>query len=157
MENIWGCEETCPFCNAPCMNNVKDHIKINAKSKHYCFLHRRLSLLGIAYQDADGSLWNVDCSQINLIKRKHGPKQLKKYFPATEYETSKDPLLLSTADLHEDWYIGGVTDYKFWKWISFKYQEDIRKLYKQKLIVRPEWDYPIGDILDELKTVSYYK
>lgn len=38
LDQLWGCDEKCPFCSETCIHSIKNHIELG--EKHKCWMHR---------------------------------------------------------------------------------------------------------------------
>lgn len=127
---FWGCEVTCPFCNEPCKQANKDHVKDGIP--HECLQHRVTGLNGTFFEPERYQFWANDKLQIetcdDLIKSDLCFYYNGDYVPYEDYNKYIPKWEISS----------GKCSNQFWKWCTFKYKSDIEKDFKIKLSKIPD-------------------
>lgn len=120
-ERLWGCCETCPFCNEPCEWTDKDHLH---SVRHRCRNHRPQGLADFAWQDGTGPLMTEVCNHLIQSNDDHyysfrGSKKKYKY--------------KNYRSIYPDWEISPSDEIsKYWMWFYNKYKNEIAKMNNAK-------------------------
>ena len=120
-ERLWGCCETCPFCNEPCEWTDKDHLQ---SVRHRCRNHRPQGLIDFAWEEGRGPLMTEVCNHLIQSDDDHyysfqGSKETHKY---KDYST-----------IYPEWEISPSDEIsKYWMWFYNKYKNDIAKMNNAK-------------------------
>jgi hypothetical protein len=118
-ERLWGCCETCPFCNEPCEYTDKDHL---SSVKHSCRNHRPQGFADFAWQEGRGSLMTEACNyliQTGNYYSLQGSTETHKY---RHYRTKYPEWEISPS--------GEIS--KYWMWFYNKYKKEMAKMNKAK-------------------------
>ena len=120
-ERLWGCCESCPFCNEPCEYTDKDHLK---SVKHRCRNHRPQGLVDFAWEKGSGSLMTEVCNYlIQSNNSRYSFQGLKKKHKYKDYK-----------NIYPEWEISPTDEIsKYWMWFYNKYKNEIAKMNKAKL------------------------
>lgn len=118
-ERLWGCCETCPFCNEPCEYTDKDHL---SSVKHSCRSHRPQGFADFAWQEGKGSLMietcnyliqTGNCYSLQGSTETHKYRHYRKKYPEWEISPS-----------------GEIS--KYWMWFYNKYKNEMAQMNKAK-------------------------
>ena len=118
-ERLWGCCETCPFCNEPCEYTDKDHLP---SVRHRCRNHRPQGLVDLAWKRGSGPLITEACNyliQTGDYYSLQGSTETHKY---KDYST-----------IYPEWEISPSDEIsKYWMWFYNKYKNNIAKMNNAK-------------------------
>lgn len=121
MEKLWGCTAKCMFCAEPCRHTGKNHIEEDIP--HQCIQHRPQGIGGFHWEGTKHlvtefcNFW-VQTDQIykwgkEQNKESRYYKEYKKHFPDWDIVPSHDTS-------------------KYWMWVMFKYQNELKDYYGLK-------------------------
>uniref|UniRef100_A0A8C5PAK3 Interferon-induced very large GTPase 1 n=1 Tax=Leptobrachium leishanense TaxID=445787 RepID=A0A8C5PAK3_9ANUR len=117
-EQLAGCWETCPFCNAVCTNTVPGH-----KEDHSVKFHRPEGIKGGKWHKTEHLVTDICSSSvasddfIRLSKNNN--------IPYREYRKAGPP--------YSKWSITpDHSSLKYWKWVVCRFQSDFEKHYNNK-------------------------
>jgi hypothetical protein len=118
-ERLWGCCETCPFCNEPCEYTDKDHL---SSVKHSCRNHRPQGFVDFAWEEGRGPLMTEVCNyliQTGDYYSLQGSTETHKY---RHYRTKYPEWEISPS--------GEIS--KYWMWFYNKYKNEMAKMNNAK-------------------------
>lgn len=147
---LWGCSETCPFCDEPCQETDKIHRNVS----HTCVQHRPIGINGITYRKSQKLLIetcnyhvksNCTISCGNWCKcateksRVYHPfKQFKKHVPAWDIVPQSD-----------------MKSSKYWMWFMANHSSELANWYDVSEPDIPE-DWHLISKEEAIRSLSVY-
>ncbi|CAC5368371.1 unnamed protein product [Mytilus coruscus] len=137
MDYLWGCSQNCMFCQEPCGNINKNHLK---ELSHMCLQHRPDGIGGFRWKNTnkmsvDFCNASIETDTVYYKGGKTGKfKNYKENFP--DWEIKPDP---------------GVSEY--WMWVMCKYKDQLKEMYSSDDPDIPEdwWLISREQAIDSLK------
>lgn len=123
-EKLWGCCESCPFCNEPCDQTDKDH-----STKHKCRQHRPQGLGDVALDGGNGPLVTDVCNFLIRTDKTFITDDGKEECMYKKYMTIFDKWEISPSFVSS----------KYWYWFFKTYKHEIANTYGAKLPCIPEY------------------
>lgn len=145
MKKLWGCSETCIFCNEPCIRTDKDHVDL--LQDHECLQHRPQGIGGFNWVKSSKlcvefcNHW-VGTDQTYILNRGKENEERRKY---REYKKH-----------YPHWDIPHSHDKsQYWMWMMCKFKDQLAKMYSKEQPDIPE-NWPLITKAQALESLSVY-
>ncbi|XP_052766232.1 interferon-induced very large GTPase 1-like [Mya arenaria] len=131
---IWGCDEQCPFCLEPCAR-TENH----PDSPHYCIQHRPKGCRGImdvhsrkiSKETCNGSITLNTSYMCSVIRKKCGCENETPH-PYSEYQRHFQRWDIAPS-------LNNFENAKFWLWFIGYFKKDLAKMYGCDVSEVPSW------------------